>query len=63
MIAIGKIKGRGFKKLYVSESIAFEASVENTKTSKVIPEDQIEFVYDVKNGKIVQTPYASFKKK
>ena len=55
MIMVAKIKGQSFKKLHVSESIAFEATVDNTKTSKVVPEDQIEYVFDVVEGRVVQT--------
>jgi hypothetical protein len=63
MIAIAKVKGRNsFKKVYVSESILFEASVENAKTSRVLGEDVVEFIYDVSEGKIAKIPYAKFVK-
>ena len=54
MVMIAKIKGHSNKKLCVSESIAFEATVDNAKTSKVVPEDQIEYVYDVVGGKVTK---------
>jgi hypothetical protein len=52
MIKIAKLKSGTFKKIFISESIAFEASNENTKTSNIIPDTQIDYIYDIKDGKV-----------
>jgi hypothetical protein len=54
MVKIAKLK-TGFKKIYISESIFFEASTENTKTSSIVPPTQIEYIYDIEDGKVVKT--------
>jgi hypothetical protein len=52
MIKLAKLKSGTYKKIFISESICFEASNENTKTSNIIPDGQIDFIYDVRDGKV-----------
>jgi hypothetical protein len=55
LVKLARLKSGTYKKVFTSESIYFEASIENTKTSNIIPDSQIDFIYDIVDGKVVRT--------